>query len=272
MIIHPNSVAAPGRERPDPTVTRQNPSLAVIVPMYNEERGAERCVQAVCTAIRSLATRTILIIVDDGSTDSTPEILSRLRSAQSSLVVLAHERNRGYGGALQTGGRHAAEEGYDYVLFMDSDLTNDPNCLPDFLEKMRQGYDVIKASRYARGGRVVGVPAWRVAISFLGNRIAGALFRLPLSDCTNGFRALRTEVFRRIEITESGFPSIMQELYQAKFLTRSFCEVPCTLSARTSGLRQSSFSYRPRVLYGYLKYAIQSFLGLAPRAPHSRTL
>jgi glycosyltransferase involved in cell wall biosynthesis len=233
--------------------------------MYNEERGAEVCIRTVCGAIASLETRAILIVVDDGSTDSTREILTRLQLYEKGFLVLAHERNRGYGHALQTGARYASEAAYDYVLFMDSDLTNDPVSLPAFLEKMRQGCDVIKASRYARGGRIVGVPAWRVLISFVGNRVARFLFRLPLTDSTNGFRALRTTIFLQLEITEPGFPAIMQEIYQAKFLTRSFCEVPCTLTARPSQLRRSSFSYGPGALYSYLKYPIRSFFGRAAR-------
>jgi glycosyltransferase involved in cell wall biosynthesis len=203
--------------------TTPSPSLAIVIPMFNEECGAERCVRAVCAAVHQLPTRAVLIVVDDGSTDATPGILARLRSEGNAFTTVTHERNRGYGEALRTGARSAAADGYDYVLFMDSDLTNDPASLPLFLQKMREGCDVIKASRYARGGGVVGVPAWKVGISFLGNRIARFLFRLPLTDSTNGFRALRTEIFRRLEITEPGFASIMQEIHQAKRLTRSFC-------------------------------------------------
>ena len=233
--------------------------------MYNEERGAELCVRTVCRVIESLPARTALIVVDDGSKDATRQIVATLQSEERALVLLEHEWNRGYGGALKTGARYAASTGYDYVLFMDSDLTNDPGSLPAFLEKMRQGCDVIKASRYVSGGRVVGVPAWRVLISLVGNRLARFLFRLPLTDSTNGFRAIRTALFCRLDITEPGFPSIMQEIYQAKFLTRSFCEVPCTLTARPSRLGRSSFSYRPGVLYSYLKYPLRSFLSRRPR-------
>jgi dolichol-phosphate mannosyltransferase len=266
--MNPAANGAEGRDA-DESVQQSNPSLAVIVPMYNEEQGAEQCVRTVNRVVASLPTRTVLIVVNDGSTDTTRKILAALSAAEPALVVLDHERNQGYGGALRTGARYAASAGYEYVLFMDSDLTNDPGSLPAFLEKMRQGCDVIKASRYVRGGRVIGVPAWKVFVSAVGNRIARYLFGLPLTDSTNGFRALRTAIFCRLDITEPGFPSIMQEIYQAKSLTRSFCEVPCTLTVRPAGLRRSSFPYRPAVLYSYLKYPIQSFLGR--RHPTSRT-
>jgi dolichol-phosphate mannosyltransferase len=258
----------PFGQEPGPELPGQNPqtapSLAVIIPMYNEEEGAEHCVRAVSPVVSALPTRSILVIVDDGSTDQTPKILAALSEVVKGFVVITHEGNQGYGGALRTGGNYAASSGYDYVLFMDSDLTNDPAFLPAFLTKMQQGYDVIKASRYAPGGSVTGVARWKVLVSAIGNRIARFLFRLPLTDSTNGFRALRSTIFDQLEITESGFSSIMQEIYQAKFLTRSFSEVPCSLTSRPSRLRRSSFSYGPAVLYSYLKYPIRSFLGRRP--------
>ena len=165
-------------------VSESNPSVAVIIPMYNEERGAEQCVRTVKRALESLPTRTVLIVVDDGSTDATRKILETL-AAEAALVVLKHERNLGYGGALRTGARYAYSAGYDYVLFMDSDLTNDPVSLPAFLRKMREGCDVIKATRYAAGGRVVGVPSWkvtpvrRVNVQVLPSRLGRQLFARP---------------------------------------------------------------------------------------------
>jgi glycosyltransferase involved in cell wall biosynthesis len=233
--------------------------------MYNEETGAEKCVRTVCKVLDELPYRTALIVVNDASRDRTGEILFRLAPEFRRLIILTHSQNRGYGGGLKTGARRAAEMGFDYVLFMDSDLTNDPKYLPLFIERMLVGYDVIKASRYTRGGGVVGVPVWKVFISVIGNRVASLLYGLPMRDCTNGFRAVRTAVLKQMQLQENGFVIIMEELYQAKFLDSTFCEVPCTLTARAKGDKPSSFFYRPKVFYDYLKYAAMSFLNRAPR-------
>ena len=241
-------------------------SFAVVIPVYNEEQGAEKCVRTVCAALDSFVNRTALIVVNDGSSDGTGDILTRLKPEYSRLTVVTHEQNSGYGSALKTGARQAAEMGFDYVLFMDSDLTNDPKYLPLFVAKMQEGYDVIKASRYVRGGAVTGVPAWRVLISVVGNRVASALYGLPISDCTNGFRAVKTKILQQMQLHENGFAIIMEELYQAKFLAKTFCEVPYTLMTRTAeSVRPSSFLYRPRVFFDYLKYAVKSFLNQAPQ-------
>lgn len=242
-----------------------NVTFAIVIPMYNEEQGAEKCVCAVCAALNLLPNQTRLIIVNDGSRDGTRDILTRLESEYSRLTVVTHAHNRGYGSALKTGTDQAARLGFDYVLFMDSDLTNDPKYLTRFVPKMQEGYDVIKASRYIKGGTMVGVPPWRVFISVVGNRVASALYGLSLNDCTNGFRAIRTGILQQMQLHENGFVIIMEELYQAKFLAKTFCEIPYTLTARTGTIRPSSFAYRPRVFYDYLKYVLKSFLNQPPR-------
>lgn len=241
-------------------------SFAVVIPMYNERAGAEECVRRVCPALGAISAASELLVVDDGSVDGTGAILDGLTPAFSNLQVIHHAGNRGYGAALRTGAAAASAAGFAYVVFMDSDLTNDPGDLPKFVSKMQAGYDVIKATRYSGGGGVSGVPRYRVAISALGNWLARRLFRLPLHDCTNGFRAVRTSLLARMRLTENRFPLIMEELYWSKFLARSFAEVPVTLTHRQRGQRRTSFVYRPRVFYDYLKYPILGFLRIKPKA------
>ena len=148
---------------------------------------------------------------------------------------------------------------------MDSDLTNDPADLPKFVQKMQEGYEVIKATRYSCGGGVSGVPFYRIAISFVGNYVAHLLFRLPLHDCTNGFRAVRVRLLLQARLSETRFPIIMEELYWLKALGTRFAEVPVTLTNRAAKLRCTAFSYHPRVFYEYLKYPVKAFLGIKPR-------
>jgi glycosyltransferase involved in cell wall biosynthesis len=233
--------------------------------MYNEKTGAEACVRRICTVLETVPGTAKLVTVDDGSQDGTGAILDRLAGEFPSLTVIHHEKNSGYGAALRTGMRHAAEAGFEYALFMDSDLTNDPADIPRFFERMRKGYDVIKATRYSGGGGVSGVPAYRVIISRVGNSLARRLYRLPVTDCTNGFRAVRTALLAQMNLTEQKFPIIMEELYLCKLLAKSYAQVPVTLTNRQGKQRPTSFVYRPRVFYQYLKYPLRSFFGLRPQ-------
>lgn len=244
-------------------VAKTLPPFCVVIPMYNEAPNAEKCVTTVVESLNKIPCRNGVIIVNDGSRDETLAILNRLKLRFTKLTVVSHSRNRGYGSALKTGVETALGEGFDYVLFMDSDLTNDPKDIPLFVEKMVQGYDVIKASRYAKGGTVRGVPIRRLAPSMIGNKIACFLYRLPISDCTNGFRAVKTTILSRMRLSENGFALIMEELYWSTFLAKSFCQITCTLTSRKSEAT-SKFSHRPQVFHKYLKYSINAFLRRPP--------
>ena len=240
------------------------PSFGIIIPMYNEEAGAEKCVDEVCAVLDRVAARCRLFVVEDGSEDGTLAILNRAELSQPRLQVVRHPRNLGYGRALRTGVERAASDGYDYALFMDSDLTNDPRDIPRFAAEMSRGIDVIKASRFVAGGRMEGVPLRRAAISRMGNQIARLLFGVGLRDCTNGFRAVRVSILTRMNLREGGFPIIVEELYQAKFLASSFSEIPVVLTSRQEDLRPTSFGYRPSVFFKYLKYALKARFRITP--------
>lgn len=240
-------------------------SFAVVVPMFNEEVGCEPCVHEICSELDKLPYRCCLVVVNDGSSDRTAEILEDLKCRFSKLTVLHHAANRGYGAALLTGALHAHRGGFDYVLYMDSDLTNRPRDISRFAEQMQEGHDVIKATRYSAGGRVVGVPRRRVLVSRIGNCLAGRLFRLPIHDFTNGFRAIRTPLVAQMTLHERRFASIMEELWWLGFLTRRFVEIPVTLTNRGEARRPTSFIYRPKVFWDYLKYPLRAFLGVKPR-------
>jgi glycosyltransferase involved in cell wall biosynthesis len=235
-----------------------NPGLAVVIPMFNEEAGAAACVAKVTAVLRTLNRRSRLIVVEDGSQDRTVDVLEQARRDGVDFTLLRHGQNRGYATALRTGAVEARQQGYEYVLFMDSDLTNPPEHIAHFLPAMDRGADVIKACRYGLGGRVEGVPWWRYLISRVGNGLVRPLFALGVPDATNGFRAIRTEVFLSLPYTERGFASIMEELYWAKRYECSFASVPTTLHNRAPQLRGSSFSYKPSTFYRYLRYAVKA--------------
>jgi dolichol-phosphate mannosyltransferase len=247
-------------ERPLP-----NPTFAVVIPMYNEERGAERCVTHVCAELGRLPHRCRLIAVDDGRRDGTAAILGRLAGEQPLLRVVTHPRNGGYGAALHSGVVACVEERFDYALFMDSDLTNAPADIPRFADKMAEGVDVVKATRYRDGGGMVGVPWARRWVSEVGGLVARVLFRLPLSDCTNGFRAVKTRLRLQMRLKETGFPVIVEELYHCVFLARTFGEIPVVLANRVADVRPTSFTYRPQIFYRYLKYCVLACLRIPPR-------
>lgn len=242
---------------------RKKPSLAIVVPMYNEEAGAEKCVRAITQSIQASKTHARLIAVNDGSRDKTREILDRLVEEGLPFEVLHLSKNAGYGGALVQGTKKADELGCEFVLFMDSDLTNDPALIPVFAEALEKNdVDVIKASRFRGDGGMQGVPWQRQVFSIVGNRVAAALFRIGVRDCTNGFRAIRVSMLRNAQFRERGFPIILEELLWLKRHGARFAEIPYVLTSRTDNDKATSFTYNYETLAAYWRYARKSaFVG-----------
>jgi dolichol-phosphate mannosyltransferase len=241
------------------------PRLAIIVPMYNEIAGAEACVERILAVIPMLEVPAELIVVDDGSNDGTGALLDGLRENKKTFTVL-HKPNGGYGQALCVGAEAAARVGFDYLLFMDSDLTNPPEHVARFVPPILAGVDLVKGSRFSHGGDMNAVPWSRRIFSIAGNLLARTLFRMGIADCTNGFRAIRTSLFLRMPLHERGFAVILEELYWAKRFGATVAAVPSSLSARNETQRPSLFVYRPRVIWQYLKYALRAAMVPYPHA------
>jgi len=236
------------------------PFFCVVIPMFNEQAGVIRCVEAVGEVLRRLPVASVLIVVQDGSTDQTGFLLKQLEPRWNILRVVTHEKNMGYGRALVTGTRRAAEMGAKYVLFMDSDLTNVPADSPKFLAEMEKGVDVIKATRYSLGGGVKGVPWFRYLVSKYGNLVARHLLQVPLSDPTNGFRATKVKLLKDIDFEERGFPIIMEEVRYLSLLKLTYGNIPVLLTNRNEFQRLSSFRYSFSTYMSYLKHPLLIFL------------
>ena len=245
---------------------REALSFCIVVPMYNEEQNVKICVERLMSQLEFIAVPGHLIAVNDGSMDQTLDKLKELEQIYPEIIVVNREQNGGYGAALSSGVDEAAIRGYDYALFMGADLTDNPDYIPEFVNKMLQGYDVIKASRYVPGGGVDGVPFSRSFISIIGNYLARNLFHLPVSDCTNGFRAVKVDLLKKMPFSEPGFAVIMEELYHLKYQANSFVDIPYVLTSRAADQGKSKFSYKPKVLLTYLWYPVKAFFGVIPEA------
>ena len=233
------------------------PSFCIVLPVYNESECIEHCVRNIVSHLRGIEARTGVIAVDDGSIDDSLQILFRLQKELPNLVIESHVSNAGYGAANRTASVVARKLGFDYALVMDADGTQAVEFIDRFLEPMQSGVEFIKATRYAKGGRVVGVHWKRVLVSQVGNKLAQWLMRVPLTDFTNGFRAIKTDKWCQLKTTERGFAMLIEEVYLARRLGLSFNEVPYVLTARQEDSSQSKFTYSFNVYKRYAQYLLK---------------
>ena len=233
------------------------PSFCIALPVYNEAAVIERCIERIAEFLEQVPTRTGIIAVDDGSKDDSYGIMVRLQKRLPTLIVHKHAANGGYGQANRTLCKLAAENGFEYAIVMDADGTQDPRYIANFFPQMSRGVDFIKATRYRLGGGVDGVPWKRYWISRLGNLLAQMVMNIPLSDFSNGFRAIRTDKWCQIKTTERAFELLIEECHLAKKLGLTFGEVPYVLTVRQEPDSESKFSYRWGVYRNYLRYVFK---------------
>jgi glycosyltransferase involved in cell wall biosynthesis len=182
---------------PDVVDASPRPCLSVVVPCFNEER-------TVATLIdRVLASPWVaeVIVVDDGSTDSTREILAAIDDPRVRVVL--HPANRGKGAALRTGFHHASS---DYVVVQDADLEYDPAEYGSLLGPLEAGQaDVVYGSRFLGGRPHRVLYFWHSIGNKVLTLVSNMFTDLNLTDMETCYKAFRREVIQTIEIEEDRF-------------------------------------------------------------------
>jgi dolichol-phosphate mannosyltransferase len=241
---------------PDP----EWPSLGVVVPVYNEATTINSAIREIAAVAEEYPGRAVVIAVDDGSEDHSVALLSKVASEIELFDLQRHQANGGYGEALRTGAIRARNLGLEYVAFIDSDLTNPPADLLKIGALANQGHAYIKASRFVQGGSIAKVGLFRRLLSRLANFVARLLFRTGVRDVTNGFRAMRTDLFCSWPLNERGFAVIVEEFDCALRSGVQPIEFPTVLGKRTGEQRATAFAaYSPRLILSYLRYPIRAF-------------
>jgi glycosyltransferase involved in cell wall biosynthesis len=201
----------------------ENPLLSVVMPVYNERHTIEEIVGRVLR----VPLRIELIVIDDGSSDGTRELLAALQQRHA-FTLLLQPRNRGKGAALRRG--FEAVTG-DLVVIQDADLEYSPEEYPQLIELICQGRaDVVYGSRFLGRHRVF------LFTHYAGNRlltlVTNVLYNTMLSDMETCYKVMRTEVLRSMTLRSNGF-GIEPEL-TAKIFKRGYrvYEVPITYDGR----------------------------------------
>lgn len=183
-----------------PTKPRSRRKIWIVLPAFNEEQDLPHLLERIDDAMEEAGLAFELLIVDDGSTDDTYGIAQQWAN-KLPIQVRSHPVNQGLGTTLRDGLRWACElaAGSDFIVTLDADNSHTPELILRMVRLVREGNDVVIASRFRSGSRVRGLPWSRRVLSRLAGVLFKTLFPIPgVRDYTSGYRAYRAHVLQEV--------------------------------------------------------------------------
>jgi dolichol-phosphate mannosyltransferase len=210
----------------------------VVIPTFNEAESVEEVLDRVLRA----DPRVDVLVVDDGSPDGTAKLVLARAEGQPRIHLMERSGKQGLGAAYRAGFAWGLERGYAALVEMDADLSHPPDRLPALLDGLGSA-DLVIGSRYVPGGRTVNWSRLREAISRGGNAYVRLALRMPVHDCTAGYRAYRREVLEALPVEavqSNGYCFQVEMAHRTWQEGFRVVEVPITFTERVSGVSKMS--------------------------------
>lgn len=206
--------------------------FSIIIPAHNEEENIPVLMKNLLTFIKRKKLKAEIILIDDNSTDSTPEICEKFAKEYDNVYTIHRTKNRGMGNSLKEGTRQAKT---DVIVWLMADLADDLNIIPKFLDKIKNGADMVFGSRYVKDGSSGDLSLFK-RIASNGFSLMSRLFiGIEVHDITNAFRVFRKEVFNSLELESGGFGISPEFALKVHLAGYKLDEVPTVYSNRKRG-------------------------------------
>lgn len=212
--------------------------IIVVIPTYNEKDNIERIVGTVLGVNEAIE----ILIVDDNSPDGTSDIVTQMQQENPKIHLLKRAGKLGLGTAYVEGFKKALEQNPDYIVQMDADFSHNPDYIKEFIAKKDEA-DVIIGSRYVKGISVINWPLSRVLLSYFANKYAKTITRLPIEDCTGGFKWMRADFLRTVDldkISSNGYAFQIEMNFAFNQKGGKIIEIPIIFADREEGLSKMS--------------------------------
>ncbi len=210
--------------------------VLIIIPTYNEAENLPTLLKA----INVVAPEACILVADDASPDGTADVAE---ASGDRVTVLRRAGPRGYGRACVDGFRYAIDHHVDVVLTMDADWSHDPAYIPAILKELDEGADMVTGSRYCNGVSVVNWPLRRFILSVFANWYVRPILRLPINDCTSGFRGYKTSALEAVDLNSvfsDGYAFLVEIATRIHRARRVLKETPIIFVERRAGQSKMS--------------------------------
>jgi glycosyltransferase involved in cell wall biosynthesis len=220
-------------------IATNNPQLSLFLPVLNEEDNLRPMHAKISEALNSLGKTAEVIYVDDGSTDTSLEVLREIATGDSRVRVIALRRNYGQTAAMSAGIDAAKGE---ILIPMDADLQNDPADIKRLLDKLDEGYDVVSGWRKDRQDKLFTrkIPSW------IANSVISKIGGVPLHDYGCSLKAYRRDVIQDVKLYGEMHRFI--PIY-ASWAGARVAEIPVEHHARTMGKSKYGLSRTIKVVF-----------------------
>lgn len=235
-------------------------SISVFFPAYNDAGSIGQLVRSAAALLPKLTEDFEVVVVDDGSSDGTGELLESLQKDYKFLKVIHHEVNRGYGAALISGFTNCSR---DFIFYTDGDGQYDINELPKLLEALGDGVDMVTGYKISRSD-----PWYRVVVGRAYQLTARLLFGLAVRDVDCDFRLFDRQIIERIGLTCNSGAVCVEMIKKCQAVGCRIVEVPVHHYHRASG--QSQF-FCSRHLCRALAQLLLTWWKLVVREAFART-
>lgn len=212
----------------------------IILPAFNEEVALTHLLPKIDAELDKLKLDYKIVVINDGSTDKTADLLGTFLEKYN-LVIVTHTINRGLGETERDGFEYVADKctDDDVIIRLDCDDTHEPEYFTELIKEIDNGYDVVAASRFRRGGDQLGMNIYKSLVSYSANLFMALLFQIKgIRDYSCGFRAYRGKVIKYavrifgngfIQLKGLGFTSTLETLVKLNLLGCKFKEIPFIL-------------------------------------------
>jgi dolichol-phosphate mannosyltransferase len=173
-------------------------SLGIVCPMANERSTAVEFVNAVLEQCRGFKSVMFFVVFDNSCKDGTIDLLKELQNKLPELKVIWAPENRCVVDAYVRGYREALNANCDWILEIDASFSHQPSQIPQFFDKMAEGYDCVFGSRFCKGGKFTEVPLSRYFISYAGSILTNLLLGTKLKDMTSGFEMFTNAALQKV--------------------------------------------------------------------------
>ena len=206
------------------------PSLSIFFPCYNDKGTIATLVWEAKAVAEKLTDDFEVIVIDDGSSDGSRELLLELQKDFPELKLVFHEKNRGYGGALRSGFKAASK---NLVFYTDGDAQYNVRELPLLWEKLAPDVDIVNGYKVKRHD-----PLHRVIVGYVYQWVIRVAFWLPIRDVDCDFRLIRRKVFGAIELTSNTGTITVELVKKIQNAGFRFAEAPVSHYFRIYGTSQ----------------------------------